>query len=210
MTIDYEPGRDLTMSFATPIARMRVKEAAEINPALQNLILENEAAQANDQRDNSGGWQSADDILDWPAPGLTVLKESIRDAITQMTKLTLGAETFDGRLILAAWANVMRHGAYHQPQTHAKFHWSGIYFVNAGQPDPDWPRSGTIEVQDPRERTEMTATPGNPFGQTTAIPAEAGTMIVFPSWLIHWVNPYYGQGERISVVFNGRVVQSRS
>ena len=107
MTIDYEPGRDLTMSFATPIARMRVKEAAEINPALQNLILENEAAQANDQRDNSGGWQSADDILDWPAPGLTVLKESIRDAITQMTKLTLGAETFDGRLILAALVPVL-------------------------------------------------------------------------------------------------------
>ena len=208
MTIDYEPRRDLTMSFATPIARIRVNEAAEINPAIQKLILENEAAQPNQQRDNAG-WYSSDDILDWPAPDLTILKESIRDAVTQMTKLTLGADTFDGRLILTGCANVMRHGAYHRPQTHARYHWSGVYFVDAGQPDPDWPRSGTIEVQDPRERTEMTATPGNPFGQTTAIPAEAGTMIVFPSWLNHWVNPYYGKGERISVSFNGRVIQSR-
>ena len=139
MTIDYEPRRDLTMSFATPIARMRVKEAAEINPAIHDLILESEAAQANDRQHNTGGWLSTEDILDWPAPGLTILKESMRDAVTQMTKLTLGADTFDGRLILTARANVMRHGAYHQPQTHAQFHWSGFYYVNAGQPDPDWP-----------------------------------------------------------------------
>ena len=210
MTIDYEPRRDLTMSFATPIARMRVKEAVEINPAVHDLILENEAAQATEQRNNTGGWLSTEDVLDWPAPGLTILKESIRDAVTQMTKLTLGADTFDGRLILTARANVMRHGAYHQPQTPAHYHWSGVYCVDAGQPDPEWPRSGTIEVRDPRERTEMAATPGNPFGQTTAIPAEAGTMIVFPSWLTHWVNPYYGKGERISIAFNGRVIPSKS
>lgn len=210
MAIDFEPRRDLTMSFATPIARMRVKEAQEINPAIEKLILENEAAHASQLRSNVGGWHSSDDILDWPAPSLTVLKESIRDAVTQMTKLTLGSDTFDGRLILTAWANVMRHGAYHQPHTHAHCHWSGVYYVDPGQPDPDWPRSGTIEVQDPRERTEMTATPGNPFGQTTAIPAEAGMMIVFPSWLNHWVNPYYGKGERISISFNGRVIQSKS
>ena len=32
--------------------------------------------------------------------------------------------------------------------------------------------------------------------------AEAGTMIVFPSWLYHFVNPFQGDGERISVSFN--------
>ena len=30
-------------------------------------------------------------------------------------------------------------------------------------------------------------------------------MVVWPSWLLHWVNPYYGEGERISIAFNARI-----
>ena len=50
----------------------------------------------------------------------------------------------------------------------------------------------------------MTATPGNPFGQTVSVPPRPGLMVLFPSWLYHWVNPFYGEGERISVAFNVR------
>jgi hypothetical protein len=44
MSIAFEPGRDLSLSFATLIARMRVKEASEINPGIRKAILEKEAA----------------------------------------------------------------------------------------------------------------------------------------------------------------------
>jgi hypothetical protein len=32
--------------------------------------------------------------------------------------------------------------------------------------------------------------------------AEAGMMVLFPSWLYHFVNPFFGDGERISIAFN--------
>jgi hypothetical protein len=48
----------------------------------------------------------------------------------------------------------------------------------------------------------MVPTPGSPFGQRAVVRAEAGTMVVFPSWLYHFVNPFYGDGTRVSVAFN--------
>jgi hypothetical protein len=30
-------------------------------------------------------------------------------------------------------------------------------------------------------------------------------MLVFPSWLYHWVMPFRGHGERISIAFNAMI-----
>lgn len=205
MTLSYEPRRDMLMAFATPIAQMRIAEADEINPDLRRVILEQEAANPGNSRSNVGGWHSKDDLLNWPHPAFAVLKQNFEAAVRNMMAAIAGGKPFDIVMELNSWANVSRHGSYHQPHSHARNHWSGVYYVDAGHPDPKWPKSGQIELQDPRERAEMAATPLNPFGRTVAVPAQAGTMVVFPSWLIHWVNPYYGEGERISIAFNARI-----
>jgi uncharacterized protein (TIGR02466 family) len=209
MSIDFEPRRDLSLSFATPIARMRVPEAAAINPGLKGAILEKEAAGPTAGRSNVGGWHSADDLLDWPGENFAVLKAAVRDAVLAMTKVTLGGKSFEGRMKLTAWANVLRHGCYNQPHTHPHNHWSGIYYVDAGQPDPEWSSSGKIVMLDPRERVEMFKLPDDPYGLTAEFAAESGLMVVWPSWLLHWVNPFYGEGVRVSVAFNARLDQPR-
>ena len=33
-------------------------------------------------------------------------------------------------------------------------------------------------------------------------------MVVFPGWMYHFVNPYQGEGERISIAFNVRAVDA--
>ena len=40
----------------------------------------------------------------------------------------------------------------------------------------------------------------------------ARSMVIFPGWLYHFVNPYHGEGEgeRISIAFNVRAVESRT
>jgi Putative 2OG-Fe(II) oxygenase len=48
----------------------------------------------------------------------------------------------------------------------------------------------------------MVATPGEPFGQKLVIKPEPGMIVIFPSWMYHFVNPFHGDGERISVAFN--------
>jgi uncharacterized protein (TIGR02466 family) len=107
-----------------------------------------------------------------------------------------------GMLGIKAWANVSRKGNYHRIHNHPASAWSGVYYVEAGGDSPGHPLSGVLELCDPRPFTEMVATPGSPFGQRVIFRAEAGMMVLFPSWLYHFVNPFFGDGERISIAFN--------
>jgi len=46
---------------------------------------------------------------------------------------------------------------------------------------------------------------GNVHGGKEIIQPEPGLLIVFPAWLFHYVNPYHGDGERISIAWNFNV-----
>ena len=205
MPLDYEPRRDLLMAFSTPIAQMRLAEGESINPGLAAAILAKEAASPGQTRSNVGGWHSGDDLFDWPEPEFATLKAGCEDAVRHMMSAVAQGKPFDCGVTAKAWANVSRRGAYNQPHTHAKNHWSGVYYVTVGRPDEGWKKNGMIELQDPRERSEMAGMPLNPFGRTITVPAKPGMLVLFPSWLIHWVNPFYGEDHRISIAFNATV-----
>jgi hypothetical protein len=51
----------------------------------------------------------------------------------------------------------------------------------------------------------MAGMSGNPFGRSIAVKAQSGIMAIFPSWLLHWMNPYHGDEPRVSIAFNARV-----
>ena len=55
-------------------------------------------------------------------------------------------------------------------------------YVDAGAEAPGHRLSGILELCDPRPFTEMVASPGNKFGQRVIFRAEAGMMVLFPSW----------------------------
>ncbi len=101
-----------------------------------------------------------------------------------------------------AWANVVRSGDFHSVHKHPNNMWSGVYYVAVGNPDPDRVASGHIEFIDPRDAAGMVSLPGMHFSQRQVIPPQAGLMLIFPAWLKHYVHPYYGHGERISISFN--------
>ncbi len=209
MGLDFNARRDLVMAFATPLAQIRVREAAEINPGLRCAILDREASAPSQTRSNVGGWHSKDDFRTWGGKEITVLEESFREAAGRMMALVAHPQRCELDQELVAWANVCRAGHYHALHTHPNHHWSGVYYVEAGTDAPDWPRSGVLELQDPRGCVDMAGMPGNPFGRTIAITPASGLMVVFPSWLYHWVNPYHGAGERISIAFNSRITKYR-
>jgi hypothetical protein len=68
--------------------------------------------------------------------------------------------------------------------------------------NPNRPLSGVLEFLDPRVGVEAVCTPGDPYGEPVRVRPESGLLIVFPSWLYHWVHPYAGQSPRIAVSFN--------
>src|SRR4029453_3232072 len=127
---------------------------------------------------------------------------SITWAVRQMVDATAGPGAFKGILSASAWATICRAGAYHAAHSHPDSAWSGVYYVDAGTGNPDRPLSGVLEFLDPRAGVEGVSAPGDPDGEPVPVRPEAGLLMVFPSWLYHWVHPYAGQTPRIAVSFN--------
>lgn len=200
----------VSLLFATPIGEFSVPESAEINPRLKQRILEREQAEPSDSKANVGGWHSRADLLEWGGDDVAAVRGWIAEAVNHMVGAGLklaesmgrGQPPLPGKLRAQAWANVSRQGSYHRTHNHPGSAWSGVYYVEAGEPSPEAPLSGVLELADPRPYANMTATPGDPFGQKVLVRPKNGTIIVFPGWFPHFVNPYVGPGERISIAFN--------
>ncbi len=100
-----------------------------------------------------------------------------------------------------SWANVYRHGDYCMPHSHVRSKASVVYFLENGDPDPDDPISGRFCIVDPRLPVCCNQEPASmtkPF-----LPdCTPGTMLIFPSQVVHSVNPYTGSGPRITLSWN--------
>jgi len=78
----------------------------------------------------------------------------------------------------------------------------GVYYVDPGTKNPDQPLSGVLEFLDPRAGVEAVTAPGDPYGEPFRVRPQPGLLVIFPSWLYHWVHPYTGQTPRIAISFN--------
>jgi uncharacterized protein (TIGR02466 family) len=194
----------VAFAYPTPIGRFRAPAAEGVNAALRAAILEREATQPSTDYANVGGWHSGHDLLEWPVPEAAVLRGWILEAVNHMAAAVAEGKEVRGRLGLIAWANIARAGHYHRIHNHPSSAWSGVYYVAVGGDAPGQPLSGVLEFCDPRPFTEMVPAPGDPYGKRVVFRPEPGMMLLFPSWLYHFVNPYHGPGERISISFNAR------
>jgi hypothetical protein len=80
--------------------------------------------------------------------------------------------------------------------------------VDPGVGNPERPLSGVLEFLDPRAGVEAVRAPGDPYGEPVRIKPKAGLLVIFPSWLYHWVHPYMGRTPRIAVSFNASLGNS--
>jgi uncharacterized protein (TIGR02466 family) len=206
--------KQVGLAFPTPIGNFRIPEAEPVNAELRRLISEREKGDAAVQKANAGGWHSRSDLLSWQHPAVTTLRGWFLEAVNAMIETSMELmraggvnRPYHGSLSMVAWANISRKGNYHRIHNHPGSCWSGVYYVDAGQEVPGQPLSGVLEVLDPRPFTEMVPTPGDPFGQKAIIRPRSGAMVVFPGWMYHFVNPYQGEGERISIAFNVRATE---
>jgi len=173
-----------------------------MNLGLHALILTEEAEYPSLGRSNIGGWHSRPDLLYRSDPSVAALTSWITWALRLMISATTGRDNFKGTLSVSAWATVCRTGAYHAPHSHPDSAWSGVYYVDVGTDAPGRPLSGVLEFLDPRAGVEAVSAPGDPYGEPFRVQPQAGLLVVFPSWLYHWVHPYTGQTPRIAVSFN--------
>lgn len=193
------PG-ELSQLFPTVLLRRRMPDAKSKNRRLRKIVLDREKTDPGVRQSNVGGWHSTADLWDWPNPEIRELCDWVKRAAEDMTATIvpvqpgdeIRAEPYGG-----AWANVLRDGGYNKVHNHPGAVWSAVYYVATGDPYPDPPDNGNFEFMDPR--------PGNVHGGKEIIPPEPGVLMLFPAWLYHYVNPYHGEGERISIAFNMNV-----
>lgn len=206
-------GNDVYLTYATPVLKQLVPDAASLNAGLKRILLAKEQAHpefrsGGRNRSNQGGWRSEPDLLEWPEPEIATLRAEFEGAVTKIMGLVVAEQSgpmIEPEISMVAWANINRDGDYNIMHSHAGQHWSGTYYVSIGEPDPDIQLNGYFEFYDPRHSAVMAPVPGFNFGHPLPLEPVEGLMVVFPSWLLHSVHPFRGAGERISIAFNAIV-----
>lgn len=106
------------------------------------------------------------------------------------------------------WFHVTRRGGFFALHNHPNASWSGVYCVDPGKGDPGGKDGGILTFVNPAVMSAMYIDAGNakmrlPHGHQNAnLMLEAGQLVMFPSWVLHDVKPFEGEGERITIAFN--------
>lgn len=99
------------------------------------------------------------------------------------------------------WANVMDSGDYSYPHCHYDSQASLVYYLDPGEPDPKEKLAGRFHFSDPRIPYCCSTHPDRPTrGLLPDI--RPGTLLMFPSEFVHFVHPYRGRRQRISLAWN--------
>jgi len=195
--------------FATPLLRFRVPDHAVLNAA---LLFEGERmreADAGVAKSNRGGWHSKGNLFDSDAACIRTLREVAVEAVLSATrKISTKVDPETLKLKLFGWMNANPSGGFNAPHTHPGAHWSGVYYVS--QPEVEEGNSGMIEFLDPRSDLPNWRILDAPaFRMKKKIRPQPGEIVIFPSYLVHWVYPNEADEERVSIAFNATFRKNR-
>lgn len=187
--------------FSTPIFTLMMPDAAELNAYLREFLLARERSEIQSKRtySNVGGWHSPIDLQESWDPDLRLILEKGRDLATEATSRLLDAADLGQpyRYVMSAWANISRAGNYNVPHVHMAT-WAAVYYISV-PPDCGQAQSGGLELLDPRPATAMLNMPGSFFATRRLIQPRGGLLVLFPGSIMHFVHPFQGPGERISI-----------
>jgi uncharacterized protein (TIGR02466 family) len=165
-----------------------------INEKVKNKLMD---LIADKPRLNSGEkWQSEQD--------LHTLEEfqDLNVFIHGAVKAVLGhlKVIYENYEITGCWANISAPHAQHEAHFHPNNYLSGVYYVQTQE------GADNITFIDPRKEAHLISpqtvedTPQNTGKMRLRV--TDGSLVIFPAWLIHSVQPNMSDKERISVSFN--------
>jgi uncharacterized protein (TIGR02466 family) len=196
--------------FPTTILHRHLGGMETANRQLQALVAEIAASEPNATTGTTteGGFQTKEDLFQRDNPGINALKPHIFSAMQEYAALTVRQEVTrpPAKLdfILWGWAVSYRAGHSQGLHVHPNANVSGVYYVSAPPAALEPGDAGKISFYDPRARATMAQLP---FQATRhRIAPVPGDMYLFPAWLEHSVAPFQGEGERICIAFNGKLI----
>ncbi|WP_419149059.1 putative 2OG-Fe(II) oxygenase [Pseudoalteromonas 'SMAR'] len=204
--------------FATPILEGEFEGVEELNHQLAKRFLqfEQDKEHVNDARINTtvgNIFDSRRDILAVEGyPEIEQIRRHMNGALTswiietgKMSRQDLEQCMFE----IESWFHITRFGGTKTVHEHGQCGWSMVYYVDEGDPPTDeYPRSGFLQVYDPRKIQTNPADLGQvnfkpmfDYGGFTFRP-KTGKFVIFPGYLEHEVLTYFGTNPRIMIAMN--------
>lgn len=208
---------NLHAMFAVPFAVAHYPDPLGLNGELRSLILRLEAEGAMGRNDMpvmhipDGLYESDFRFFARDEGCVEELREFCWGALGELvTQLNNRSEEQRGKLRIHSqtWFHVTRDGGWFGYHNHPMASWSGVYCVDAGVPLEGVRENGVLTFPNPMPAANTYLDAGNseirwPYGHGNyAVRLVPGQLILFPSWLGHFVSPFRGAGERITVAFN--------
>ena len=166
-------------------------------PAMQEEIVKlwNEKTGYNELRKRLTNWQTSYDLAEnqtfkWFA------QDIYKTAFDIFDKLNYDVQDIK---ITGMWGNILKHGETHSPHTHSNNFLSGVFYLESDA------ETGII-FSDPRPAADVLVprkkTKTNENSNLLSYISKQNRLIIFPSWLVHWVPINKSKRDRISISFN--------
>jgi uncharacterized protein (TIGR02466 family) len=176
---------------------------AQLRREIRQLRLDDPAGRRWSAQNYPGGYTSYGSVsrMHQVSPTFAALERKLARHVRTFSR-ALGLDLAGRALSMTdCWVNIMPHRVVHGLHLHPLSTISGTYYVQtpAGAPG--------IKLEDPRLDRMMAAPPRRAKGRRghgpwVVLPASAGRVVLFESWLRHEVPPNPVRSERISVSFN--------
>ena len=207
----------ITPMFAVPFGFAQLPDPEPLNRELRALFLAREKegerwANPNPYTIRNGAlFESHFDLFAWPQACVQALGDFCHAELLALVAQLSGYDLPTLRNLdvqTDAWFHITRSGGHFGMHNHPMASWSGVYCVSPGTHDPAARDSGRLSFVNPNSLAGMYLDPANshlrqPFAFANhGFDLVPGQLVLFPSWVQHYVLPFHGTGERITVAFN--------
>lgn len=198
--------QDFTPAFAQPVATFDLGFEESFNTDLAKFIESMRLGTSGGPvRTSVGGWRNEGNFFAINNPMVKKLEMACANAAMQFLAACGATIPLEKQAIaLNGWANWNGKGHYNAPHRHLGADVCGTYYIQ--QPNDTSLSTGCIEFLDNRNVMPAQQRLGGPiFGTRVQRRPEVGTLVVFPSFLTHWVPPNQGDEGRIVVAWNAKL-----
>lgn len=198
-----------------PFGEARLADCARLNRELETLFLARETEEFRNPTPShvpqAEMFESRFNLFRWPERCVQELRSFVLDGVARtvleasaLTPAELARLQFHNH----TWYHVTRYAGSFVAHNHPQASWSAVYCVRAGEQPAGQPDSGLLRFLDTRIGADAYLDAANrslraPFAlKPRELRLEEGQLIVFPSFVIHEVGPFYGRDARITVATN--------
>jgi uncharacterized protein (TIGR02466 family) len=208
----------ITPAFASPIADVLIPGMDSLNVRLRELFLEWEADKTRKRLSEPtavikvGVYESDFQLFTRDHPDVkalaTICLQHLGYLVARLNNYKQ-EEMSKLRIYHHSWYHITRNTGYTAAHNHPMASWSGVYCVHPGDSAPsNVANNGSLRFLDMRTIGNAYMDQGNAYLTSPYCIADVninlvpGMLLLFPSYLVHEVAPYFGQQERITVAFN--------